>query len=77
MVNYTNDDVILYIHNEMPAAQLIAFENALANDWSLQEKVNLLSTTINYLPKTTLLSPSTRTINSIMAYATKNIAEKV
>ncbi len=77
MVNYTNDDVILYIHNEMPAAKLIAFENAMINDWSLREKVNLLSTTMQNITNPKLISPSQRTINSIMAYATKSLLEKV
>ncbi len=77
MVNYTNDDVILYIHNELPTAKLFAFENALTTNWALREKVELLSSTSKQLQKISLTGPSKRTLNSIMEYATRGLLEKV
>ncbi len=68
MVNFTTQQILLYINNEMSSEQTIAFENALLNDWTLQERLQVQlanQTTIS----NQLMQPSNRAVNNILAYA--------
>ncbi len=76
MVNFTNNDVLLYINNEMQALTASSFEKQLKSDWSLKEKYELLLEANNAI-QIPLLKPSNRVINKILAYANESIAEKI
>jgi hypothetical protein len=78
MVNFTNDDILLYINNELSAAKATAFENALTHDWSLREKFEILANTQHTIKRQeALLSPSKRSVNNILNYAQESINEKI
>jgi hypothetical protein len=74
MVNFTTDDILLYINNELSPKQTISFENELVNNWSLQERYSVLfeSTIAAKLP---LLQPSERSVKVIRDYARKTVPE--
>jgi hypothetical protein len=75
MVNFTSDDILLYINNELSPKQTTAFETALLNDWSLQERYHILLES-SEKTKTPLLQPSQRVLNNIMDYANAVVATK-
>ena len=68
MVSFTPDDLLLYLYNETKPAQTAAIERALQNDWSLREKLQVLSISMERLD-TILQSPRTEAVLSIMRYA--------
>ena len=76
MVNFTSDDILLFINNELSASQMIAFETALLNDWSLQERYSVLFEAANS-SKLPLLQPSERSVNAILQYANKGVPEAI
>ena len=68
MVSFTPDDLLLYLYNETKPAQTAAIERALQNDWSLREKLQVLSISMERLDSI-LQSPRTEAVLSIMRYA--------
>ncbi len=76
MVNFTTNDMLLYINNELSLTQKAIFEQALLDDSMLQEQYVQL-TGNSYVPNTTtqFISPSQRTVDSILAYARATVAE--
>lgn len=74
MVNFTNDDVIAYIYNELPIDSFYAFEKALETNWALQEKVAIIRAVKMRLNELPVQSPSQSCIDRIMAYATAPVA---
>lgn len=75
MVNFTNDDILLYLNNELSAEKATAFQNALLNDWSLREKYEILASSQKAATQC-LLGPSKRVIDNIMNYARQTATEK-
>lgn len=74
MNNYSPEDLILYLYNEMPAAEKVALEDALQKDWTLREKLSVLKTAHDRL-NTLKETPRTETVLNILRYAAKT--EKV
>ena len=74
MHNYSPEDLILYLYKETSPEATTDIEKALAEDWSLREKLAVLKTSMERLNKITL-SPRTEVILNVMKYAQKS--EKV
>jgi len=74
MHSYSPEDLILYLYKETSPEVTAAIEEALKQDWTLREKLEVLKTSRERLNSLTV-SPRTETILNIMAYA--RIGEKI
>ncbi|HAO45473.1 MAG TPA: hypothetical protein DCQ97_01005 [Chitinophagaceae bacterium] len=76
MHNFTPEDLLLYLYNETSPARSAEIKAALETDWSLREKFEVISSAQKKL-ETIKMSPSQQTIDSIMNYAEKAVAEQL
>ncbi len=74
MHSITSEDLLLYLYGETTKLQTEAIDSALQQDWSLMEKLELLTQSRNEL-ETISFSPSTNSVNNILKYAEKSVEE--
>ena len=74
MHNFTPEDLLLYLYNETSPAQIAQIKAALETDWSLREKFEVITSAQKRL-EALKMSPSQQTIDNILSYAEKAIAE--
>ena len=74
MHNFTPEDLLLYLYKETSPAQTAEIKAALENDWSLREKFEVISSAQKRL-EALKMSPSQQTIDNILSYAEKAVAE--
>ncbi len=74
MHNFTPEDLLQYLYNETSPAQTAAIKAALETDWSLREKFEVITSAQSRL-KALKMSPSQQTIDNILSYAEKAVAE--
>jgi len=74
MYSFTSDDLLQYIYGETSTAKTAAIKAALQNDWSLNEKLELLMTSKKELEAVSF-SPSAKSIDNILKYAEKAAEE--
>ena len=74
MHRFTSEDLLQYLYGETSNEKTTAIKAALQMDWSLQEKLELLTTTQEELD-TIQFSPSSSSINNILQYAEKAVEE--
>ena len=74
MHNFTPEDLLRYLYNETSPAQAAEIKAALESDWSLREKFEVINSAQKKL-ETLKMSPSQQTLDSIMNYAEKAVAE--
>jgi hypothetical protein len=74
MHNYTPEDLIRYLYNEMTTEEAVAIENELPNNWPLREKLAVLKAAQQRLDGI-LESPRTEVVLNILKQAGKS--EKV
>ncbi len=74
MHNFTPEDLLLYLYNETSPAQTAEIKAALEMDWSLREKFEVITSAIQRL-EPLKMSPSKQTIDNILNYAEKAVAE--
>jgi hypothetical protein len=67
MHTFTSEDLLLYLYNEASAQLAVGIENALENDWSLREKMDLLKEAIGELASVNY-QPSDQSVDRILAY---------
>ena len=70
MHRFTTEDLLLYLYGETSIEKTSAIKAALEKDWNLRSELELLSSTIAELD-TMICSPSTNTVDKLLAYATK------
>ena len=70
MHNYTPEDLILYLYKETSPEATTAIEKALEEDWTLNEKFNVLKTSMERLNSITV-SPRTEVILNVLRHARK------
>ncbi len=68
MVNFTPEDLLLYLYNETSAKQTAEIKQALKDDWTLREKVTVLKTSMQRLNKI-IEAPRTEVVLNILKYA--------
>lgn len=76
MINFTPEDLLLYLYKETSADQTLAIEAALEKDWTLREKLNVLKASMQRLDKLTE-APRTEVVLNVLNYAKESSAEKV
>lgn len=74
MHSFTSEDLLQYLYGETSTEKTRAIKSALESDWSLKEKLELLSLTHDDL-NTLTYSPSSLSINNILNYAEKSVEE--
>ncbi|MDB5201973.1 MAG: hypothetical protein JWQ27_1382 [Ferruginibacter sp.] len=75
MYNFTPEDLIQYLYNETSTEKTAAIKAALRSDWSLREKMEMLSSAHQQLETMPLLSPRKQTIDNILNYAERSVEE--
>jgi hypothetical protein len=70
MHNYSAEDLICYLYKETSTETTAAIEQALAQDWTLREKLGVIKTSMERLNSLTE-SPRIETVFSILKYASK------
>lgn len=73
MGNSTLEDMLQVIYKEKNDTESAAILQDIQSNWALQEKFNVLVETISRLQKTSLCSPRSQTLQSIMDYASKKV----
>ena len=76
MANFTPEDLLLYLYNEMEPATKLELEKALETDWTLREKLGVLKTSMQRLDRL-IQSPRTEVILNILRHASKELPESV
>jgi hypothetical protein len=74
MHNFTPEDLLQYLYNETSPAQTAAIKAALETDWTLREKFEVITSAQKRL-EALKMSPSQKTIDNILSYAEKAVAE--
>ena len=74
MHNFTPEDLLQYLYNETSQEQTAQIKAALETDWSLREKLEVITSAQKRL-EALKMSPSQQTIDNILNYAEKAIAE--
>ena len=69
MTLFTQEDLLLYIYKETSPAQTAAIEAVLANDWTLQDRLESLKISIDGLDTIPLESPRSEALLRIFNYA--------
>lgn len=73
--NFTPEDLLQYLYKETTAEESAAIEKAMAEDWTLREKFEVIKKASHRLTKFTF-SPRTETVLNVLKYAHKEVAEK-
>jgi hypothetical protein len=73
---FTPEDLILYLYQETSPEKTAAIQQAIANDWALQEKFNVIKTSVEEFT-TEMYAPRTETVLNVLNYARETMAETV
>jgi hypothetical protein len=65
---FTPEDLILYLYQETSPHKTAAIADALASDWALQQKFNVIETSVNQLT-TELYAPRAESVLNVLNYA--------
>jgi len=74
MHNFTPEDLLQYLYHETSPTKTAEIKAALETDWSLREKFEVITSAQKRL-EALKMSPSQQTIDNILNYAEKAIAE--
>lgn len=69
------EDLLQFLYKETSPETSAQITAALASDWSLREKMNILTAAQTELNGQPMLSPRNETLENIFAYAEKSVAE--
>jgi hypothetical protein len=68
MYNYTPEDLLQYLYNEVDSATRLAMDEALQNNWTLREKLGVLKASHQRL-NTLIEQPRTESVLNVLKYA--------
>ena len=71
---FTPEDLILYLYQETSPEKTAAIQEALANDWALQEKFKVIQTSVDQMG-TELYAPRAESVLNVLNYARETMAE--
>lgn len=74
MHNFTPEDLLQYLYKETSPTKTAEIKAALETDWSLREKFEVITSAQSRL-ETLKMTPSQQTIDNILNYAEKAVAE--
>jgi hypothetical protein len=67
MNNFTPEDLLLYLYNEVSPEEKATIEAELQKDWTLREKLNVLRASLRHLGEISY-SPRTEVVLNILHY---------
>ncbi len=70
---FTPEDLLQYLYKETTPEETAAIEQALAEDWTLREKFEVIKKAAQRLTKFKF-SPRTETVLNVLKYANKDLA---
>lgn len=73
---FTPEELVQYLYKETSPARTAQIEEALQQDWSLREKLEVLQNSIQALNRP-LESPRTEAVMNILNYARETVSESV
>lgn len=73
---FTPEDLLQFHYDEMPATTKSELKKQLESDWTLQQKLSVIEEASRFLDQS-MSAPRTKTIDKLMAYASKGIKEAV
>ena len=73
---FTPEELIQYLYKETSPAKTAEIEDALQNDWTLREKLEVLQNSMQMLD-TPLESPRTEAVINVLNYARETMNEVV
>lgn len=73
---FTPEDLILFVYQETSPEHTAKIQQALADDWALQEKFQVIESSVEEL-NTELYSPREETILKILNYARETMPATV
>ncbi|MBS1654930.1 MAG: hypothetical protein JSU05_08805 [Bacteroidetes bacterium] len=76
MTNFTPEELIMYLYKESSSQKNQEIELALQSDWTLNEKLNVLKTSMQRLNRITE-SPRTEVVLNVLNYACKKVMTEV
>lgn len=76
MINFTPEELLLYLYNETSEEQTVAIKKALEQDWTLREKLAVLKDSSQRL-NVLIESPRANVVLDILSYAREQSAEQV
>lgn len=68
MNNYTPEDLLQYLYNEVDSVTRLDMEEALENDWTLREKLGVLKASHQRL-NSLMEQPRTEAVLNVLKYA--------
>lgn len=74
-VLFTPEELIQYLYKETSPEKTAAIESALQDDWTLREKLEVLSTSVLSLDRI-LESPRAEVVLNVLNYARKTSAKE-
>ncbi len=72
MQNFTNEELISYIYNEINANRKAELEKELQTNWALKEKLRVFTEAKNRISKMRLFAPTKKTVDLVLQYANKS-----
>jgi len=69
------EDLLQFMYKETSPERTAAITDALNSDWSLREKMNIMTGAQSDLNNIKMLSPRKQTLDNIFNYAEKSISE--
>jgi hypothetical protein len=76
MTNFTPEDLLSYLYKETSLQQTAEIEQALANSWTLREKLAVMKISMQRLDKL-VLAPRTEVVLKVLNRAREKSAEQV
>ena len=75
MTNFTPEHLLLYLYKETSLEQTKELEEALKNDWTLREKLNVLKTSMQRLDKL-VQQPRTEVVLNVLRHANEKTEQE-
>ena len=74
MTRYTPEDLLQYLYKETSASETSAIEEALKQDWTLREKLEVLKESVRSLDRS-LESPRVEVVLNVLNYARQTMGQ--
>jgi hypothetical protein len=71
---FTPEDLILFVYQEASSENTTAIKNAMASDWALREKLQVIESSVAEL-NTELQAPRAEVLLKVLNYAQETMAE--
>ena len=74
MTRYTPEDLLQYLYKETSISETSAIEEALKQDWTLREKLEVLKESVRSLDRS-LESPRVEVVLNVLNYARQTMGQ--